>query len=387
MLGVVACDGATPPADGGEPEPDPEPSALTVVINEFVADNETGLFDEQGNYPDWLELKNVGDETVSLTDVTLSDDDGELDKFKFASGTTIAAGDYLVVFASGSPDLGDLHADFKLSKDGEALFLAKDGNVVDEVSWGAQYADISMGRAPDGEGDFDYLLTPTPGAANSEVRTTFPDAGGEVGPSVSEVTLNEVVAVNTDGLQDEAGDFEPWVELFNAAGAPQALEGHFLSDDPDELDKWAFGEVQIDTHLVVFLDGEATEGALHATVNVNANGGSLYFSGPDGTVLSELAYPALQANAAYGRVPDGSDTLGPTASTPNAANTPVLPSDAGVVDAGVVDAGAADAGAADAGAVDAGTSVSDAGATDAGAAADGGPADAGAADAGAVDAG
>ena len=39
----------------------------TVVINEFVAINDSGLRDNEGDFSDWLELHNYGTETVDLT--------------------------------------------------------------------------------------------------------------------------------------------------------------------------------------------------------------------------------------------------------------------------------------------------------------------------------
>ena len=57
---------------------------------------------------------------------------------------------------------------FKLTSAGETLTLqAPDGTVIDTVTFGQQYDNISQGRATDGSGTLVYLSAPTPGTANS----------------------------------------------------------------------------------------------------------------------------------------------------------------------------------------------------------------------------
>src|SRR5687767_10031072 len=70
--------------------------------------------------------------------------------------------------------------------------------------------------------------------------TAFHDDGLPIGkppppppPSVTElkVRINELMAENTQTLQDAAGKFSPWLELYNPTDADVNLRGVFLSDD------------------------------------------------------------------------------------------------------------------------------------------------------------
>ena len=109
-----------------------------VVISEFVAKNDDTLIDGDGNYSDWLELHNSGTNAVDLTGWYLSDETNDLQKWSFPA-TNIAAGGFLVVFASGQDvedyvdSLGYLHTTFKLSGDGESVVLTRaDGVTVED---------------------------------------------------------------------------------------------------------------------------------------------------------------------------------------------------------------------------------------------------------------
>jgi len=71
-----------------------------VIISEVMTDNRTTLADEDGDFPDWIELHNPADEPVDLAGFGLSDDSGDPFKWSFPK-VAIAPGEHLLVFASG----------------------------------------------------------------------------------------------------------------------------------------------------------------------------------------------------------------------------------------------------------------------------------------------
>ena len=141
-----------------------------MLITEFLAKNETGLLDEDGDFSDWIELHNPTSTPVDLAGWGLSDDALDLMQWTFPD-VSIAGGEYLVVFASdkdrvvaGSP----LHTNFKLGGNGEFLGLTRaDGSVQSsyDPAYPIQSDDISYGLQVDfvTEAFFD---PPTPGAVN-----------------------------------------------------------------------------------------------------------------------------------------------------------------------------------------------------------------------------
>lgn len=147
---------------------DPLPN---LRINEFLALNNSCCTDDMGEYEDWIEIHNLSDDPVNLAGYYLSDDPSSPFNSRIrdtnAQETTIPAGGFIVIWADGDRDQGERHVDFRLNQAGESVVLFYiDGRKIDEFSFGAQAADKSMGRLPDGTGPFQVLSSPTPGAPN-----------------------------------------------------------------------------------------------------------------------------------------------------------------------------------------------------------------------------
>ncbi len=95
----------------------------TLVINEFMADNNSFLSDTTDNhFDDWIEIYNSGSSHFILTDYFLTDDPSRPKQWAFPEAT-IAPGEFLLIWADN--DSGDLgfHTNFKLNKEGEFLGL------------------------------------------------------------------------------------------------------------------------------------------------------------------------------------------------------------------------------------------------------------------------
>ena len=102
-------------------------------ITEFMARNDSTLADEDGDFSDWIEIRNDSSSSVNLNAWYLTDDKSDLTKWQFDADPLLASGGYLVVFASGKdrPSGNELHASFRLDADGEYLALVEpNGNTI-----------------------------------------------------------------------------------------------------------------------------------------------------------------------------------------------------------------------------------------------------------------
>ena len=77
------------------------------------------------------------------------------------------------------------------------------------------------------------------------------------------------------------------------------------------------GEVGIGLHRA---EGLTEQGVLHLGFKLSGSGETLTLISPDGTVVDEVEFPALDPDVSYGRSPDGSDSWTTMTPTPEAAN-------------------------------------------------------------------
>ncbi|MCP4631319.1 MAG: hypothetical protein GY855_00220 [candidate division Zixibacteria bacterium] len=100
----------------------------------------------------------------------LTDDLEQPTMWQIPEGININAGEYLLFWADDDEPLGDMHTNFKLSSDGEAIGLYDtDLNLnipIDFITFESQTADISFGRCPDGGNSWSLYSNPTPGETN-----------------------------------------------------------------------------------------------------------------------------------------------------------------------------------------------------------------------------
>lgn len=135
-----------------------------VALNEFVASNIDGLTDDSGGTPDWIELVNTTSSEVSLDGWFVSDDSGNPTRHGL-DGLTVPADGFLLLLASGDQSIGEAHLSFKLSAAGEEVLLSSPDGIVDSIVYDEQTSDVSLGRVPDGTGEWDEL-DPSPGESN-----------------------------------------------------------------------------------------------------------------------------------------------------------------------------------------------------------------------------
>ncbi|HAT52451.1 MAG TPA: hypothetical protein DCX14_03095 [Flavobacteriales bacterium] len=141
----------------------------SLVINEVLADNSTTILDEDSEYHDWIEIYNTSGTAVSLGNIWLSDDEQNIQKWSFPN-IHIEPFGYMTVFASSKDRTeGELHANFKIEEEGEALFLSNEnGTIIDQILTEEVAKNRSFGRLPDG-GNW-FALEQTSWASSNDIN-------------------------------------------------------------------------------------------------------------------------------------------------------------------------------------------------------------------------
>lgn len=155
----------------------------SIRINEICASNKSAISDEYGNYSDWFEIYNDGDEVINLAGLYLTDNSRKSTKYMIPYGyeeTKVAPKDRVLVWADGNSFRGALHAGFKLANTSNSYLAInmKCGDnvyVVDDAEYGYTDENNSYGLLSDGGDEWvtfgecsgGRVYSPTPGTANS----------------------------------------------------------------------------------------------------------------------------------------------------------------------------------------------------------------------------
>jgi hypothetical protein len=149
-----------------------------ISINEFLAFGST-LSSDVGVASDWIELYNKSNSpfTLNAGEWFISDTPTDLEKFELPEKTLLAGG-FLMMFCDDDgvniipANSTIIHLDFGLASSGESVVLSHkvDGvtSIVDQKDFPDQTAfdNMSNARVPNGIGNWEYPVAPTPGASN-----------------------------------------------------------------------------------------------------------------------------------------------------------------------------------------------------------------------------
>ena len=263
--------------------------SVHVIISEAVSANLAMIADEDGDFPDWIELYNAGSATADLSGWYLSDDAADATGWRIPDGTTLAPGEQLLVFASGKArDGAVLHASFSLS-DGESAVLATPtGKVVSQLNLaGLQKGEAAVVK----DGQVTATRFVTPGYENSDAGyNAYQDEAARSSP----LLIETVVVSNTSAYyQPEGGGYHDYVIVKNASTALLTVSDYYFTDDWEEPRKWKLPDTQLypnETRVYFFSGDESLTRAqfVHSNFTLSAEAEELYLY--HGDELADYVY-------------------------------------------------------------------------------------------------
>lgn len=142
-----------------------------------------------------------------------------------------------------------------------------------------------------------------------------------------DLAINEVMASNDSTIQDNDGDYEDWIEIYNYGAVAVNLQGFGLTDDPAIPFLWTFPAYTIQPNeflLVWASDKDISQfgQALHTNFKISSGGEDVVLTNPEGTLVDQAPAVDLETDVSYGRQPNGTGNwLFFYTSTPDASNT------------------------------------------------------------------
>jgi len=282
-------------------------AAKTLRINEYMVSNLSTIKDEDWDSPDWIEIYNFGKTTVWLGDVYISDSKSNPEKYKLPD-IEIAAGEYILVFASGKDreESANIHASFKLGDDDTEIILYSDNEIIDEIEIVQMPTDISSGY--NNKGVIGYFAEPTPYAENTTESSSSPDIAGE-NSYAQMLLINEYVSNNDYGIKNPMGETSDWIEVYNPGQEPVFLGDFYLSDDPYNYNKYKLpdNDLAANEYIIIYAVGAqyAADNELCAGFAISGDDTVLVLSYSNGKCVDTMEVFDLPPDVSAGKDEEG----------------------------------------------------------------------------------
>lgn len=299
--------------------------AVGLRITEIMADNASAFPDENGNFPDWVEIANVSNEPISLDGLTLSD---RPDRARFIFPDMILQPDErIIVFCDGTNQntaLLPLHAKFKISSITASVYLFdRNGYVLDKVE-NTPTLNANEVYALQADGTFIKSDLYSPGHPNT--REGHEAYLGTNVVATGKLIINEICPAPRSGLRDEDGELSDWIEIKNTSNEQISLNGFALSDNAQRPTKWFFPEnaaIAPNGYYLVFASGKNRDNTAtypHTNFSLSGEGETVTLSTRQGQMLDRITYPNMPVDHSFGRNPTTGDWQVFSQPTPGVSN-------------------------------------------------------------------
>ena len=307
-----------------------------------MSSNETILADEDGDFPDWIELYNGGNSPVNLEGYGISDDRLDLSKSVFPK-ITLLPKKHLLLFASGKDRVGAIDHWETVIREGDiwkytpgASEVAADWMTIDfdDSNW-------SSGPSGFGYGDNDdatiisnlvsvyvrkiFEIQDTAAVVDAVLHVDYDDAfvaylnGHEIarsniGSVGSPVPYNQFANSDHEAVMYNGGSPEKF-EISDAKSYLKigenilAIQVHNKSDNSSDMSLIPFlslGYIAIPQGAIgtVPILG-LNPSYYHTNFQINNDGESLYLSSQNGEIIDSLITNHIPKDISFGRMPDG----------------------------------------------------------------------------------
>lgn len=280
--------------------------APLLTITEVMTRNHATLRDPNGDFSDWIEIRNDSGEDVNLCGWSLSDrsnrDGLVFPAFLFPADSTF------LVYASGKDCPEELQAPFSVSSD-ETLYLrSPDGETVSQLICPDLPADYSWALQADGS--WKECLYPTPWRENTAAAY---DALQNEAVCQSPLQLNEVLVSDPNSSFSKLGGGD-WVELKNVSTSPIDLSSWYLSDQEDHLRKAVLPSITLPAGGITVVSCD------NIGLSLSSSNEALFLSEDTAGLQDWLVLRDIPLGGSYGRMSGRNGAFFFAAATPGMEN-------------------------------------------------------------------
>ena len=160
---------------------------------------------------------------------------------------------------------------------------------------------------------------------------------------VEDLYINEWLASNEQDTTDASGQYEDWIELYNASDEPMNIAGLFISDNLNNPTRWQIPATDLSATLIepggfllLWADKDPEEGPTHLDFRLSASGeviGIFQNLAGNPSIVDLVSFGPQTTDISQGRIPDGSSRIQSFASpTPARSNVVITPPSSPLID-------------------------------------------------------
>lgn len=156
------------------------------------------------------------------------------------------------------------------------------------------------------------LAASTPAIANIPVIAQGGNAEG--GTTKVSLIINEFMASNDNCVQDPQGDYDDWIEIYNAGEGDMDVGGMYITDNLSDPAKYQIPANLSETtipageYLLIWIDGDADDSpGLHTDFRLNADGEEIGLFDNSENLIDSVRFDAWPADMSLGRYPDAGE--------------------------------------------------------------------------------
>ncbi|MFN8416271.1 MAG: CotH kinase family protein [Cytophagaceae bacterium] len=316
-----------------------------LIINEVSASNSTVQVDEDGDYPDWLELYNAGSTTLNLSDYFLSDNGAQPFKWRIPE-VSLAPGAFQLVYCSEKNRGRFIHHWETAVFEGDTwkyLIPSSEPSSTWRLA-GFNDAAWNSGQGGIGLGDSDDATLVPNGTTSVYLRKSFNiNDTSKISACALHIDYDDGYIAYLNGVVIAKSNV-PDIPFFNSlatnsreatmytGGLPElkmlsldtiklalrngenvlAIQVYNINDQSSDLSARPFLSFGIKDNSVIFSNPPSwfnlsTTLPLHTNFKISAEE-ILSIRNSSGTVIHQLTVPSMLTDQSYGSNPDGSNT-------------------------------------------------------------------------------
>ena len=121
------------------------------------------------------------------------------------------------------------------------------------------------------------------------------------------------MADNDNIIPDPAGEYDDWIELYNPTSDSILLTGKYLTDKPDQLNKWQFTQPDLylspGEYLLIWCDEDSGQAGIHTNFALSKSGEYVAIVESDGvSIIDSITFGQQTTDISFGRFPDGASS-------------------------------------------------------------------------------